>query len=146
LIEEGLHNVQRVKPEGDKVMRMHAQTATIENNFVYVPLEAHWLAEYFHELTTFPRGKYDDQVDSTSQALAWLEKPEPNALRYLQKLYMDMMDREGGLVRLLVPPGQSHVITIKGRVLLVPPDRIIEVSAEDARPLLGHGFSLVNSE
>ena len=146
LIEEGLHNVQRVKPEGDKVMRMHAQTAMIENNFVYVPLEAHWLAEYFHELTTFPRGKYDDQVDSTSQALAWLEKPEPNALRYLEKLYMDMMDREGGLVRLLVPPGQSHVITIKGRVLLVPPDRIIEVSAEDARPLLGHGFSRVNSE
>jgi hypothetical protein len=79
-----------------------------------VPLEAHWLAEYLHELTTFPRGKYDDQVDSTSQALAWLKKPEPNALRFYEKLYMDMMDREGGMVRLLAPPGRTHFTNIFG--------------------------------
>jgi hypothetical protein len=35
------------------------------------PREAHWLTEYLHELTTFPNGKHDDQVDSTSQALGW---------------------------------------------------------------------------
>jgi hypothetical protein len=26
---------------------------------------------YLHELTTFPKGKHDDQADSTSQALDW---------------------------------------------------------------------------
>ena len=26
-----------------------------------------------HELSTFPRGKYDDQADSTSQALDWFK-------------------------------------------------------------------------
>jgi predicted phage terminase large subunit-like protein len=66
----GLSMVQKVKPAGDKVMRLHAQTAVIENGFVSLPKEAPWLAEYLHELTTFPKAKHDDQVDATSQALA----------------------------------------------------------------------------
>jgi hypothetical protein len=44
-------------------MRMHAQTAMIENGFVHLPKEAGWRAEYLHELTVFPGGKHDDQVD-----------------------------------------------------------------------------------
>ena len=52
-------------------MRLHAQTAMIENGFVHLPETAHWLADYLHELTMFPAGRYDDQVDSTAQALAW---------------------------------------------------------------------------
>lgn len=71
LTYEGLP-VKATKPEVDKVMRMHAQTAVIENGFVYLPKEARWLADYVNEVTTFPRGKHDDQVDSTSQALEWI--------------------------------------------------------------------------
>jgi predicted phage terminase large subunit-like protein len=71
LVYEGMP-VKATKPEVDKVMRMHAQTAAIENGFVYLPKEARWLAEYVNELTTFPLGKHDDQVDSTSQALGWI--------------------------------------------------------------------------
>jgi predicted phage terminase large subunit-like protein len=41
----------RVSPEGDKVMRLHAQTATIENGFVFAPEAAPWLADYLAELT-----------------------------------------------------------------------------------------------
>ena len=70
---EGLYAVKGINPEGDKIMRLHAQTATIENGFVYVPKQAPWLPEYLLELTTFPKGKHDDQVDSTSQALAWIK-------------------------------------------------------------------------
>jgi predicted phage terminase large subunit-like protein len=72
LIREGLHMVKACKPEHDKVMRFHAQTATVENGFVFLPREAPWRAEYLHELTIFLKGKYDDQADSTSQALAWI--------------------------------------------------------------------------
>ena len=54
LIAEGLSAITRYLPEHDKVMRLYAQTATIENGFVYLPREASWLAEYLHELTTFP--------------------------------------------------------------------------------------------
>ena len=52
---------------------MHAQTAMIENGFVHLPKEAGWRAEYLHELTVFPGGKHDDQVDSTAQLLDWLK-------------------------------------------------------------------------
>jgi predicted phage terminase large subunit-like protein len=53
----------------DKIMRLHAQTTAIENGFVYIPETAPWLAEYLHEMTVFPNGKHDDQVDSTAQFL-----------------------------------------------------------------------------
>ena len=32
-------------------MRLHAQTAVIENGFVLIPETAPWLVEYLHELT-----------------------------------------------------------------------------------------------
>jgi predicted phage terminase large subunit-like protein len=57
--------------DGDKVMRLRAQTAKIEGGFVLVPKEAHWLDTYLTELVTYPNSKNDDQVDSTVFALAW---------------------------------------------------------------------------
>ena len=78
LIEKGLSHATRYAPDGDKIMRLHAQTATIENGFVWLPREAPWLAEYLRELTLFPAGRHDDQVDSTAQALAWI-KSRPRA-------------------------------------------------------------------
>ena len=82
LIHEGLYGITRYMPIVDKVMRLHATTNTIENGFVYLPEKASWLPEYLHELTTFPNGKYDDQADSTSQALDWIKdrSSEPGIL------------------------------------------------------------------
>jgi predicted phage terminase large subunit-like protein len=56
----------------DKVMRLHAQTAEIENGKVLLPRSAHWLRDYVQELISFPGSKHDDQVDSTTQALDYL--------------------------------------------------------------------------
>ena len=36
-----------------------------------IPDSAAWLDSYLHELTIFPNGTFDDQADSTSQALDW---------------------------------------------------------------------------
>jgi predicted phage terminase large subunit-like protein len=69
LIGQGLHAVTCYQSQSDKIMRMDAQTGMIENGFVHLPKEAAWLAEYLHELTVFPKGKHDDQVDSTAQML-----------------------------------------------------------------------------
>jgi predicted phage terminase large subunit-like protein len=104
LIREGLPGVTRYEPNGDKIMRMHSVTSTIENGFVYLPDKADWLADYMHELTTFPKGKFDDQCDSTSQALDWL-KSGPNFDHFLQlckslaekeesKMYGDQVEPE----------------------------------------------------
>src|SRR6202022_4421491 len=88
-VELGLHAVTRYQPQSDKIMRMHAQTAMIENGFVHLPKEAGWRAEYLHELTVFPGGKYDDQVDSTAQLLDWLKQAgrEPGGIyQYYKEL------------------------------------------------------------
>jgi predicted phage terminase large subunit-like protein len=61
-------------PGTDKIMRLHAQTALFESGRVLLPISAPWLDEYVRELTSFPGGKYDDQVDSTTQALDYMKK------------------------------------------------------------------------
>ena len=70
LRNEQMH-VHAIKPDADKVMRMHSQTAVIESGVVHIPDRASWLAEFIHEVAVFPNGRYDDQVDSMSQFLIW---------------------------------------------------------------------------
>ena len=72
LKHDGLSMVTSHKGAGDKVLRMYVVTSSIENGFVHIPEKAEWLELYLYELTIFPKGKFDDQVDSTSQALAWI--------------------------------------------------------------------------
>jgi predicted phage terminase large subunit-like protein len=142
LIEAGLSRVTRYKPEGDKIMRLHAQTATIENGFVYLPEEAHWLADHIAELTMFPAGRPDDQVDSTAQSLAWA-KIRPPGWGFLEYMRREAEEANGIrpklMVRLLAPEGTSHVQGWTGRQYVIH-DRIAEVESEDAPPLLRAGF------
>ena len=63
-----------IKPEGSKVERMVAQSAKIEAGHVYLPKDAPWLATFMRELLAFPNGANDDQVDSVSQLLIWMQQ------------------------------------------------------------------------
>ncbi len=61
-------------PSGsDKILRLYAQTAEFESGRVLLPRSAAWRDAFVRELTTFPGSKYDDQVDSTTQALDHLK-------------------------------------------------------------------------
>jgi predicted phage terminase large subunit-like protein len=73
LSRDGMYGITRYEPKLDKVMRLRSVTSTIENGFVYLPTEAVWLDAYLQEMAAFPKGKHDDQVDSTSQALDWVK-------------------------------------------------------------------------
>jgi predicted phage terminase large subunit-like protein len=53
---------------------MSAQSAKIEAGHVWLPTQAPWLEELRLELLQFPKGKHDDQVDSISQFLIWMEQ------------------------------------------------------------------------
>ena len=70
LKRDNIHAIA-VDPEGDKVMRMNAQTARIEAGAVSLPSRAPWLNEFKREIMAFPDGRYDDQVDALSQGLKW---------------------------------------------------------------------------
>jgi predicted phage terminase large subunit-like protein len=62
-----------IKPEGDKVDRMAAQSARFEAGQVFLPREAPWLSDFLHEILGFPHARNDDQIDSVSQFLNWIE-------------------------------------------------------------------------
>jgi len=63
-------------PGSDKTLRLYAQTAEFEGGRVLLPRTAPWLSDYVRELTAFPGTKYDDQVDSTTQALTHLKSDQ----------------------------------------------------------------------
>ena len=50
------------------------------------------------------------------------------------------------MVRMLAPIGVSHLSTFTGRQTAVLNDRVVEVSAEDAGPLKGAGFTEVKQQ
>ena len=62
-----------ISPEGDKIGRMAAQSTRFEASQVYLPREAPWLSEFLHEILGFPHTRHDDQIDSVSQFLNWIE-------------------------------------------------------------------------
>jgi predicted phage terminase large subunit-like protein len=63
-----------IKPEGSKVERMVAQSAKIESGHVHLPKDAPWLGTFLMELLGFPYAPNDDQVDSVSQLLVWMQQ------------------------------------------------------------------------
>jgi predicted phage terminase large subunit-like protein len=148
LITGGFHRVTRYKPECDKIMRMHAQTGLIENGFVYLPQTAPWLAEYLHEMTVFPKGKHDDQVDSTAQFLDWFKKPMSSwgIFEYYRREYEKLHPPRPTLetwVRLRAPPpGIGSIQTLRGHYY-IRPDGTFEMPAEDAEDLFLDGWTII---
>jgi predicted phage terminase large subunit-like protein len=69
------------KPEGDKITRMSNQCAKIEAGRVHVPERAPWLGEFKTELMGFPNARHDDQVDSVSQFLTWIDGRSTNFIQ-----------------------------------------------------------------
>jgi Terminase RNaseH-like domain len=131
--------VTAYKSSYDKVMRLDAQTGVIENGLVYLPEEAHWLAEYLHELKTFPKSRYDDQVDSTSQALQWLKQSYGGRgiFEYTKSLSEGLHAAEQEMVELVALTDEKTTIQlVRGGNVQIGPDRRLRVPLEDALNLL----------
>jgi predicted phage terminase large subunit-like protein len=71
-----------VNPDGDKILRMVAQTARIEAGAVHLPTGAAWLEEFKKEVLSFPCSKHDDQIDALSQALKRAFAPGPPSIQF----------------------------------------------------------------
>jgi predicted phage terminase large subunit-like protein len=131
LIRDGLHSVKACKPEHDKVMRLHAQTATIENGFVFLPREAPWLPDYIHELITFPNAKHSDHADSTSQVFAWinLAPAEPGIIGYYRQEAARKKHREGVPLNTIAAEAGTTVEEVQSWLKPLPPRKLAGVGA-----------------
>jgi predicted phage terminase large subunit-like protein len=133
--------------KGDKVIRLRGQTAKIANGTVLFPNDAPWLDTYRRELLGFPNAKNDDQVDSTVFALAWVtEHPEPGIITFYKKQAEEMTRKplEKGMVRVWVAGDTTHWYLSSGWPIMIPPDRIVEVSLEEIAPILRQGGKRVD--
>ena len=72
---EGIHNIVLAKPKGSKVERLTGQLDMLQSPQVAIPTEVPWWEDLSRELRAFPNARYDDQVDSISQFLAWIQGP-----------------------------------------------------------------------
>ena len=140
--------MERSNSDSLKIQRFCTGLFHLYAGRVRLPNTMAGLDAFLREIAAFPNGKHDDQVDSTSQALGWLKTPMRGfgVYEFYRRQYMKLMDSQGGLVRLLAPPGPTHVCTIKGRDVMVSNDRTIELSEEEARPLLAAGYTRVDFE
>jgi predicted phage terminase large subunit-like protein len=73
-LKSEISSVVAIKPDVSKEARLSAVSAQFEAGNVYLPDPsiAPWIEDYIEELLTFPNAQYDDQADSTSQALEYL--------------------------------------------------------------------------
>lgn len=72
-----------VKPEQDKRTRMAVQIPKFTNGQIFFAKHKPWRAVVDSEIFAFPNGRYDDIVDSISQALAH-EPTAFDAVKYFQ--------------------------------------------------------------
>jgi len=131
-----MRTVTPCKPNGgDKAMRLRAEIAIMEAGFVHLPTEAPWLEAYLNELTTFPRAEHDDQVDSTTQALAWLKGPgdEPSELTAIKREAAKLHESQTQMRRFQVPNGGSHIYRVDGSRYEIDANNTILCTEEEAR-------------
>ena len=76
-----------VRPEGGKEARAASIQPEVHAGNVYLPEGVPWIHDFVAEFSSFPRGKHDDIVDSTSQALVQLgNSPDLSRAIALSKL------------------------------------------------------------
>ena len=70
LIRKFPHLVRPIEPDGrSKSARLLAHADTILSKRVYLPALAPWRDAFVQEFCSFPKGKFTDQVDATTQLL-----------------------------------------------------------------------------
>lgn len=68
-LSRDISGIVPVDPQGGKEARARAISPQVEAGNVWLPQDAPWVGDFVEEWAAFPRGKHDDQVDASSQAL-----------------------------------------------------------------------------
>ena len=92
MLKREISGIVPVNPEGGKTVRAQAVSPEIEAGNIHLPDPSicNWVHDFIEECSVFPNGKHDDQVDSMTQALNRLNKPNYNTL----DAFMDFMKNQ----------------------------------------------------
>lgn len=108
-----------IMPDGDKVTRWDRCSPMAESGWVWVPDRdldpPAWLSPFEHELSSFPLGKHDDMVDSTSQYLNWARERRATGIG---SAWLSPSAAQKSLLRALTPPwsqGRSDAFGLNKR-------------------------------
>lgn len=77
LLRQNRIGMRANQPRTSKVERMSNQSPKVEGGHVRLQQSAPWRELFLAEVAAFPNGKFDDQVDSMSQALLMLDHKLP---------------------------------------------------------------------
>jgi len=88
VLKRELSRIVPIIPKESKVARFEAVSPLFDAGNIWLPHPsiAPWVDEFLDELCTFPNGATDDQVDSASQALNWLDGKTRSSIFKLAQL------------------------------------------------------------
>jgi len=75
-----------IQPKGDKILRVARITPMLESGRVALPKQAPWLTAFEQEISVFPNGAHDDQVDAMTQYLLWAQELEGRGRYHIRTL------------------------------------------------------------
>jgi len=125
-------------------MKSLQKFVSVHASFFFLPASAAWLEDYVYELCGFPGLKHDDQVDSTSQFLAWWrEEGDPGGLYHYYEQEAERMRAfaEDRTVHMRAPANCNRLISITGLTIIVGDDGTIWLTELDARGARAGGFN-----
>ena len=140
----GFGKTKAIIPTGEKGFRLGNVTPIFEEGRVFLPASAPWLEDYVYELCGFPGLKHDDQVDSTSQFLAWWrEEGDPGGIYhyYEQEAERQRAFAEDRTVHMRARADCNRFYSITGEEIVVGSDGTIWLTELDARAARGAGFT-----
>lgn len=76
VVKKKIKRVIEIEPKGSKLERLSATVPLWRDATIWLPSPkiAPWIKDYVVELKKFPKGKNDDRVDASTQAIEYLEK------------------------------------------------------------------------
>lgn len=86
-LRDEIKRIIEVEPQGTKVERAEACAPLFRAGSIWLPHKSicPWIEDFVNELKVFPNGKNDDQVDSTTQAIEFLDNIGGMSLRDVNK-------------------------------------------------------------
>jgi predicted phage terminase large subunit-like protein len=114
LREETSLPIVGIPVDSDKTSRAHSVTALFSAGRVHFPEDAPWLPVFLHELELFPASAYDDQVDTTTQALRYLRSQQVDG--QLTWIAVAKQKAEEWTRGIFTPKKQPRYLDVPGRI------------------------------